>query len=1276
MMNLRFNKMSVMGNFTRLFVLLCMLTVFVVESAAGSYLKYYYSVTVAPQSPDPGKGKVYLDATGCSYKNDGITLVSQILSNSSEKGDLYDNNITLQVLLQQERSNDYKQPWVEYKTVNLKAEPSAGSKFTGWTWEGGSSSAASIAISLPDPAKTQYSKSASSTSSDEQYASCATIYTAHFTPRTYYYKSPGANATGGAMVYVSTDGVRPDDSSDMWKTNIPTGSTQSKSAEGNGQFAYAIVTYYLHAKAPDGYYDLIGWYDQNGNEVLLGENGRYDLRATSENSAAPTTIVLTPKFVPTNPYTTITKDNLHEVELYTGVEGTKDIFPYSPKKRIDLSKIFGTDNKALFDSLYIFGETVSADGQPLVNIMGSKSPNTVANTPIPNAITPCYVYMRSDENTYTLQRTIQNMNLKSTVKPIPDITANGQKLYFTGYCPYASNGVTTQIGVFHIKGGAGKKVDVYLDDLYLYARFHTSNGWGYFPLEGGETHSLSAALSEDNSFIPVSASPFVFSSTSTNKSNPFTPAIHICDSNKLEGGTGHIRETLSKQNAGIYSAPIHLYVTATNQVTSLTIDDEWPISTTEKVRTNGKLNLISTNLGRPSIELGNDNSTLNINGGQLYIKNAIPCSGSYKSTFAIGRRKYTKTISVITGMLSGMGEDQPGGNVNFNDGTIYCVPITEANMNAYPGCYRNTSSMKCPRNTKINGGSLMCDIWACDGAQSIGASPTNQYGDSLVSVRLKINNTPTSPYYIATVDFESLAMNLICRDESNTTYYGKSLATYYSDKGGTYNRASLKADATDSVTFMLPYYFTDKTIYGDEALIDWAIAIPSLKVKSGTALGNLSFGGQEEVKSSSTQSTRYLLFTELGSSAMSAVGQGAGYKTPAVGEIPSYEAWVEEGSYYSDIENEEAYTIQDAQYLVKPIEAADEWMLFSPPFDVTNVYVLETFPEDSLKKVPLLYDAYKIQTQSVMDFAFYYAYYIEYMQTTYSFWKIYDYWRKDPNLTKGPGRVQLTHFMGNNYDANYYLQRSSGDWDWDETEQKFTTDWQFVTPEKVTHGDKQYDVIMKKGEIYSMKFPYMYYGYSQKTGEWDYWTGKYLIFEGLGTQTIEGKSYHKSIRNVLPAPSKAAVRVNSTFAKMTPNDDAYVLSQDMETGYQKFTAPNSEDPVVIEPTSGYVMVDHTIPAMSMPGRKAAIDMMSGTVTYEEDDDDFSTPTIAGEHTLLVYTTPDGLGIMPVVPQQVAIYNAAGQLVTKQFMSTETHVILPAGIYFISGETERVKAMVK
>jgi hypothetical protein len=366
---------------------------------------------------------------------------------------------------------------------------------------------------------------------------------------------------------------------------------------------------------------------------------------------------------------------------------------------------------------------------------------------------------------------------------------------------------------------------------------------------------------------------------------------------------------------------------------------------------------------------------VNINGGQLYFKNAVPFTSTYKTTFAIGSRKYAKSVAT----LSGMGEDQPGGNVNFNDGTIYCVPITEDEMNAYSDCYRTTSSMKCPKNTKINGGSLMCDIWACDGAQSIGASPTNQYGDTLVSVRLKINNTPAKPYYIATVNFDSLATVSICKDASNTKYYGKSLATYYADKGGTYYRASMKADATDSVTFMLPYYFTNKRIFGDEKVKSWALALPTIKLNAGFPLGTLNFGGPDTIDTSGSQHTRFLLFAELGSNAMEAVGPNASprYKIPKIGQFERYEAQVEKDSYYEDVVSDEAYTIQDAQYLIKPIEAADEWMLFSPPFDVTNVYVLETFPEDSLVKVPNLEDAYKIQTQSLLDFAFYFCYNID-----------------------------------------------------------------------------------------------------------------------------------------------------------------------------------------------------------------------------------------------------------------------------------------------------------
>ena len=103
----------------------------------------------------------------------------------------------------------------------------------------------------------------------------------------------------------------------------------------------------------------------------------------------------------------------------------------------------------------------------------------------------------------------------------------------------------------------------------------------------------------------------------------------------------------------------------------------------------------------------------------------------------------------------------------------------------------------------------------------------------------------------------------------------------------------------------------------------------------------------------------------------------------------------------------------------------------------------------------------------------------------------------------------------------------------------------------------------------------------------------------------------------------------------------------------------------------------TPPSMSsMPGRKATIDMMSGVVTYEDDETATSTPTIAGTRKLLVYNTPGGLILQPIVSQYVAIYNASGVLVDNQYITEQTVVTLPAGAYFVRGEYDQAKAIVK
>ena len=48
----------------------------------------------------------------------------------------------------------------------------------------------------------------------------------------------------------------------------------------------------------------------------------------------------------------------------------------------------------------------------------------------------------------------------------------------------------------------------------------------------------------------------------------------------------------------------------------------------------------------------------------------------------------------------------------------------------------------------------------------------------------------------------------------------------------------------------------------------------------------------------------------------------------------------------------------------------------------------------------------------------------------------------------------------------------------------------------------------------------------------------------------------------------------------------------------------------------------------------------------------------------------------MVEQQVSIYNAAGQVVKSQYLTEETHIALPAGIYLIAGAKEQYKVVVK
>jgi hypothetical protein len=115
--------------------------------------------------------------------------------------------------------------------------------------------------------------------------------------------------------------------------------------------------------------------------------------------------------------------------------------------------------------------------------------------------------------------------------------------------------------------------------------------------------------------------------------------------------------------------------------------------------------------------------------------------------------------------------------------------------------------------------------------------------------------------------------------------------------------------------------------------------------------------------------------------------------------------------------------------------------------------------------------------------------------------------------------------------------------------------------------------------------------------------------------------------------------------------------------------------VDLTPAQGFLLAN--IPA-PMNKIARAINVKDGSIIYSDVNDNTptSTPTIAGNKQMMVYNIDGGVGIVPVVAQQVSIYNAAGQLVTSEYLTDEVHISLPTGIYLIAGTQDQFKAVVK
>lgn len=972
--------------------------------------------------------------------------------------------------------------------------------------------------------------------------------------------------------------------------------------------------------------------------------------------------------------------------LYSQTRGDN---PHTGLSENDFSACFGTDGTPLFDSLYIFGTTTNTDNAThkyayyykdsegnVQSASGTFPKISAAAATAPcNAITPCYVYKKEDDR-YTRTRTIANMNVAK--KPIGTITASGQKIYFSGFCPSISTGYqASDMGAIHVTGGKDATIDIYLDNCQLIARTKSKRGYSAADTVKYRTDAM-------DKFIEGSGAALVLQPTN---SKAFNANIHLKGTNYLKSTQGnhiwvYVNLYVKKINAHAAqsSSPIHVYPGNTSNKCNLTFDDNWATN----VSTNGSLKLRRSTNQTPSIDLGNENTSVTFNGGQYNLQNAIPSSDQYISSMALSWRSYS--ISYAT--MYGLGADETTcGGIYFNDGTFSTLPMNMNSDDPYYGFYRDKVSIKCPQGVRVNGGSYNALVWEANGPKDVGASPFNSASPSrqCYPYRVKVEKNAIDPVTgLCTLDDI---------DGIEDDKLSKGARDYYKNP---YNHKSLTPDKNDSVTLMLPAELLGETPYASKTVTPWVLVSTPITVTAGT--DKITIGGEQKVPYDvQTEQTNFILWTNIDQNIKTAAKS---YSTPAMGNISaSATISMSSSKLYANVSNEADYQVRLKLYYMTTV-MADRWMSFCAPFDISNVYVFDTYPSQALEEMTRS-EALAIQGTSNLDLAYAIGSSVDGTGNSIRdlssfvgiFWK-YGYgqdttsghYPKNANIDSKTGKpyypknytsakgytkeyrtqTPLVAYNGKNANSAHYFLYHSRDKEWAYDGKAFKTDWELVTPVTKVIGEDERTVLMQQGEIYAMQFPYCSGCDDPATRPYyDYWTGKFILFEGYGPQTLRGTNAHSSLTAAYNTPNMGSLRGNLTLADVTANNSNTYRQAD---GQNKFEASKG----TVMPGGVFMLANGAARA----GKIAQVDVFSGDVTYSDEEGATGLQTLARDHTLLVGTTEHQLIITALRPQQVAVYSASGQLIAQQYLDGELRLYLPQGMYLVRGEKDETKAVVR
>ena len=1040
------------------------------------------------------------------------------------------------------------------------------------------------------------------------------------------------------------------------------------------------------------------------------------------------------------------------------------------RRQVNLFNAFDENGVALFDYLVVYGETAAEDlGNTITSPTQSLGSN--ANTPIyiyrkmqnDQGVYDRYQFVFDQANVNKGQKVALHTAAADGNALIPhaketegteyiDIAEGEQlRVYMTGFCPYASTGFKkNHEGVWLFRGKKNAQLDVYLEDCHIYSRNKTEDGHSYT----GKEDPMADIFQDD--YARGSGGVLVFECNQDGEyldSEAFQVTIHTRGSNLLKSNYGCFYEILGVRAYQV-SSPVQIRLTSNinfkeNSKTHLTFDDKWPTDATNYElfdRTNGFISLQKQANNAPSIDMGNGNTVVNFRGGQVELQNAQNVSDKYKTTLAISYRSgIMSTGEVQIQMAYGIGTDAATeGTVNFYDGTISVIPMYVdpedrkyylMDVDEDGNELTTTSCLRCPQNTFVYGGSIYM-LRTC-------MSPTSQGGAPTDGVRPlgRFIYTEQHGYEYNTVDkqqptnYDDAAQWLVnpVKFPTDITLF-EGLADYHQNEGKyTYGIESVTPNEDGQLVLWIPDGFGGVEAEQDRYLTPWKACMPEITAVlaevgitkiGGTVGGPTAVENLEEVDN--------LLYCQLDEHIYDVISETTGegdderyvyeapLKVPDGFQMDGVDLGF--GDYLRlapsnigaadeyEMENEENYNINSKVYYISSA-TADVWQTFTAPFDVENIWVVETYDENVLAQTTVTDQdedgttqrtkVLKIQATHNADFASFFGVamalgsdkdfdgiFAEYLD-----WAAFvedKHQGAIEDYTKR-GKFTLTPYDGTNWaDANFYLYHNAGNWTIHNADDgEFTPQWEFV--------QKEGDALLKKGETYSLLFPYCVGCDDDLRSReyWDYWSGKLIIFESTQaskdnpheirgsnfvapTKPAEGEWIFQS-EDIVENSSEVVVTGNSTFAQMiTERTDVFVYSSDVNA--ETFYPLSEGDEDMILPTTAFLYGNIPASVEGMPARGVK---RTGEIIYDDPNNGGNgntsnvgnIPTINGGSDIFVTEVVNGINIVVATPQYVRVLSSSGAMLYSGMVESAVDVNLPNnGIYVVAGENTSLKIM--